>query len=73
MHLNWFFTLIIVKSIIVHGELFTSTTHLTQLLNTEIELAKQLEIYLKEEYDRLDQVEKYVCIVIYSTIPHLII
>jgi hypothetical protein len=73
MYLIWFFILTIVKSILVHGELFTSTTHLIKLLNTEIELAKQLETYLKEEYDRLDQVEKYVYDVIYSSIPTVII
>jgi hypothetical protein len=50
--------LILIKSILVHTELFTSTTHLTQLLNTEIALAKQLETYLKQEYERLDHIEK---------------
>ncbi len=52
------FYLILIKSILVHSELFTSTTHLTHLLNTEIELSKQLESYLKDEYERLDRVEK---------------
>ena len=52
------FYLILIKSIFVHSELFTSTTHLTQLLNTEVELSKQLENYLKKEYERLDRVEK---------------
>ena len=42
----------------VRSELFTSTTHLTYLLNTEVELSKQLESYLKDEYERLDRVEK---------------
>ncbi len=50
--------LILIQSILIHSELFTSTTHLTQLLNTEIALAKQLETYLKQEYERLDQIEK---------------
>ena len=52
--------LLLVKSILVHSESFTSTTHLTYLLNTEVELARQLETYLKEEYDRLDRIEKYL-------------
>lgn len=50
--------LILASSVLVRAELFTSTTHLTHLLNTEVELAKQLETYLKEEYERLDRVEK---------------
>jgi hypothetical protein len=50
--------LILIQSILIHSELFTSTTHLTQLLNTEIALAKRLETYLKQEYERLDQIEK---------------
>jgi hypothetical protein len=53
------FYLILIQSILVHSELFTSTTHLTHLLNTEIELSRQLESYLKEEYERLDRIEKY--------------
>jgi hypothetical protein len=52
MFLIHIITLILIKSILIHCELFTSTTHLTQLLNTEI------ETYLKEEYERLDQIEK---------------
>jgi hypothetical protein len=52
------FSLILIKSILIHSELFTSTTHLTQLLKTEIALAKKLETYLKEQYERLDHVEK---------------
>ncbi|CAF1051482.1 unnamed protein product [Adineta steineri] len=58
-----FVFLILLKSILIHGESFTSTTHLTQLLKTEILLAKNLEIYLKEEYERLDQVEKFVNVI----------
>ncbi len=50
--------LMLIKSILIHSELFTSTTHLTQLLNTEIALAKRLETYLKQEYERLDHIEK---------------
>ncbi len=50
--------LMLIKSILIHSELFTSTTHLSQLLNTEIGLAKQLETYLKQEYERLDHIEK---------------
>jgi hypothetical protein len=52
------FYLILIKSILIHSESFTSITHLTHLLNTEIELSRQLETYLKEEYERLDRVEK---------------
>jgi hypothetical protein len=59
MSLFHIFYLVLIKSIVIHSELFTSTTHLTHLLNTEVELAKQLETYLKEEYERLDHVEKY--------------
>ncbi|CAF0962953.1 unnamed protein product [Adineta steineri] len=58
-----FVFLILLKSILIHGESFTSTTHLTQLLKTEILLAKNLEIYLKEEYERLDLVEKFVNVI----------
>ena len=54
------------QSIVVHTELFTSTTHLTQLLNTEIELARQLESYLKQEYELLDRVEKYLSFLLKS-------
>ena len=54
------FATVLVQVIFVHSELFTSTTHLTQLLNTEIELSKQLEAYLKDEYARLDRTAKYV-------------
>jgi hypothetical protein len=50
--------LILIKSMLIHSELFTSTTHLTQLLNTEIALANKLETYLKQEYERLNQIEK---------------
>jgi len=53
------FSLLLVKSILIHSESFTSTTHLTQLLNTEIALAKKLEAHLKQEYERLDHIEKY--------------
>jgi len=59
MNLVHIFYLVLIKSIVIHSELFTSTTHLTHLLNTEVELAKQLETYLKDEYERLDHVEKY--------------
>ena len=59
MFIYHIFYLLLIQSIVVHSELFTSTTHLIQLLNTEIELARQLESYLKEEYERLDRVEKY--------------
>jgi hypothetical protein len=60
MSINYIFYLVLIKSIFVHSELFTSTTHLTHLLNTEIELSRQLESYLKDEYERLDRVEKYL-------------
>jgi hypothetical protein len=50
--------LILIKSILIHSDLFTSTTHLTQLLNTEIALANKLETYLKQEYERLDYIKK---------------
>ena len=49
---------ILIKSLFIHGEFFTSTTHLTQILNTEVELAKRLEIYLKQEYERISHIEK---------------
>ena len=58
MSINHIICLILIKSILVYSELFTSTTHLTHLLNTEVELARQLETYLKKEYERLDRVEK---------------
>ena len=51
-------SLFLFNFIVVQSELFTSTTHLTQLLNTEVELSKQLETYLTEEYQRLEHVEK---------------
>jgi hypothetical protein len=57
IHIFYFF---LIKSILIHSELFTSTTHLTHLLNTEIELSQQLETYLKDEYERLDRIEKYL-------------
>ncbi|CAF0724352.1 unnamed protein product [Didymodactylos carnosus] len=44
-------------------ELFTSITHLTHLLNTEVELGKRLEGYLKEEYERLHNVEKFLNVI----------
>ncbi|UJR10274.1 hypothetical protein I4U23_014481 [Adineta vaga] len=44
-------------------ESFTSTTHLTHLLKTEIALGKKLETYLKQEYERLDQIEKFVNVI----------
>ncbi|CAF5188010.1 unnamed protein product, partial [Rotaria magnacalcarata] len=47
----------------IQSDVFTSTTHLSHLLNTEIGLAKQLDIYLKEEYERLDQIEKFVNVI----------
>ena len=58
MSINHLIFFILIKSILVYSELFTSTTHLTYLLNTEVELARQLESYLKTEYERLDRVEK---------------
>jgi hypothetical protein len=60
MSINYIFYLVLIKSILVSSELFTSTTHLTYLLNTEVELFRQLESYLKEEYARLDRIEKYL-------------
>ena len=54
------FATVLVQAVFVHSELFTSTTHLTQLLNTEVELSKQLETYLKDEYARLERATKYV-------------
>jgi len=53
-----FFLVIFELSIRVQSEVFTSTTHLIQLRSTEVELAKQLKIYLKKEYERLDHVKK---------------
>ena len=58
----WKFILFIVEPSILHGELFTSTTHLAQLLQSEIELNRQLAMFLKDEYNRLSQIEAYVCI-----------
>ncbi len=58
MFLIQIFSFILMKSVLIHSESFTSTTHLTQLLNTEIALAKKLETYLKQEYQRLDHIEK---------------
>ena len=58
MFLISIFFLLLTQSILIHSELFTSTTHLTQLLNTEIALAKKLQEHLKKEYERLDQIEK---------------
>jgi len=58
MFLIQIYFFILIKSILIHSESFTSTTHLTQLLKTEITLAKKLETYLKQEYERLDQIEK---------------
>jgi hypothetical protein len=58
MSLIQIFFFVLIKLILIHSELFTSTTHLTQLLNTEIALSKKLETYLKQEYERLDQIEK---------------
>jgi hypothetical protein len=52
------FFLLLIKSNLIRSESFTSTTHLTQLLNTEIALAKKLETHLKQEYERLDRIEK---------------
>ena len=57
----WIFTILTVDLNNVRSELFTSTTHLTQLLKTEIELSKQLETFLEHEFQRLNQLEKYVC------------
>jgi hypothetical protein len=58
MCLSQIFFFLLIKSLLIHSELFTSTTHLTELLNTEIALAQKLETYLQEEYQRLDQIEK---------------
>lgn len=55
----YIFCLILIKSVLIHSESFTSITHLTHLFNTEVELARQLETYLEQEYERLDRVEKY--------------
>ena len=60
MSIFYIFYLLLIKSIFVHSETFTSTAHLTHLLNTEIELARQLEAYLEEDYKRLNRVEKYL-------------
>ncbi|CAF0905886.1 unnamed protein product [Adineta ricciae] len=63
MSLICFVYLIFLNLILVHSESFTSTSHLTHLFNTEIELSKQLEKYLKDEYERLDQVEKFLNVI----------
>lgn len=52
------FFFFLIKSTPIYSDLFTSTTHLFHLLNTEIGLANQLELYLKKEYERLDYIEK---------------
>ena len=49
---------LLIQFTLIRSELFTSTTHLTELLNTEIGLAKKLEVYLKEEYERLHRIDK---------------
>ena len=59
MLLFYILHIVLIKSTLVHSELFTSTTHLTHLLDTEVELSKQLESYLQEEYERIDRIEKY--------------
>lgn len=60
MHRIWLcvFLVTVELGVRVQSEVFTSMTHLTQLFNTEVELAKQLETYLKAEYERLNHVEK---------------
>ncbi|CAF4241633.1 unnamed protein product [Rotaria sp. Silwood2] len=63
MFLIQIFFFIIIKSILIRSESFTSTTHLTHLLNTEIALAKKLETYLKQEYERLDHIEKFINVI----------
>ncbi|CAF3715350.1 unnamed protein product [Rotaria sp. Silwood1] len=63
MFLTQIFFFIVIKSILIHSESFTSTTHLTHLLKTEIALAKTLETYLEQEYERLDHIEKFINII----------
>jgi hypothetical protein len=53
----WIFLVTVEQNIRVQSELFTSITHITQSFDTEIELAKQLKIYLEQEHERLDRVE----------------
>ncbi|CAF0822451.1 unnamed protein product [Rotaria sp. Silwood1] len=63
MFLTQIFFFIVIKSILIDSESFTSTTHLTHLLKTEIALAKTLETYLEQEYERLDHIEKFINII----------
>jgi hypothetical protein len=60
MHRIWLyiFLVIVEQNIFVQSEVFTSITHITQLLDTEIELAKRLKVYLEREHERLDRVQK---------------
>jgi len=48
----------LIELILIKTESFTSTTHLTQLLNTEKALANILETHLKQDNKQPDQVEK---------------
>lgn len=48
----------LIQLIPIKSESFTSTTHLTQLLNTEKALANVLESHLKQDNEQLDKVEK---------------
>ncbi len=58
-HIYLYFILVTVElGMRARSEVFTSTTHLIQLRETELELAKQLKTYLKKEYERLSRVEK---------------
>jgi hypothetical protein len=60
MHRIWLciFLVTVEQNIFVQSEVFTSITHITQLLGTEIELAKQLKVYLEREHERLNRVQK---------------
>lgn len=42
----------------VQSDVFSSIAHLSQTLKTEIELAKQLDIYLNNEYKRLNRIKQ---------------
>jgi hypothetical protein len=44
--------------LVIRCELFTSITHLAQLLNTQIALARHLEIYLTSEHEHVHPIEK---------------
>ncbi|CAF1269041.1 unnamed protein product [Rotaria magnacalcarata] len=65
MHRIWLYIFLVTveRNICVRSEVFTSIAHIIQLLDTEIELAKQLKIYLKNEHVRLVHIEKFLSVI----------